>query len=315
MNEFQAKYQAINGQVESLKKLQDNVRGIENSVHSIAKQLHMSGKSVELIKIKLKKIQDDILDEAVKMDSLQGALSRCSQLYKQAENNIVNNTTNVRGSKSDKQNENTNSKLEWIRDILMLLKIIPAQEQKREPGKEVTKLQEKVMDLYMQQEIEKVTDKYTKKKWENATTEERKQILNDYIKEIAAIMGISIASVDFFYSESEDGYCTMGYYDRDYKNVSINEWVIENGDENDFPSYGLLSTIVHEMRHAYQNEVCENPDKYVVTEETRAMWKESFDTYKNHEGFMAEGMSKDEAFEAYRKQAVEKDARKFAKEK
>jgi len=125
-------------------------------------------------------------------------------------------------------------------------------------------------------------------------------------------MGLSIGAINYTYSESENGYYNCGSYTPNTNTVSINEWVVEGNDG--INSYKLLTTVVHELRHAYQHAACDNPDQYVVSDETINTWRESFNNYKSSSGFEKEGMSPSEAYNAYRNQAVEKDARKFAKQ-
>ena len=119
-----------------------------------------------------------------------------------------------------------------------------------------------------------------------------------------------MGSIKFFYAESQNGYYTLGQYSHSKRTVSINEWVIETRRD----SYSLMKTVVHEMRHAYQHSACDNPDQFIVSEETIQKWQNSFDNYKSQSGFMSTGMNESEAFRAYRNQAVEADARNFAKQ-
>lgn len=327
MSKFYVDPQKINTDADNMNRIQGSVRDIGEAVKSISLHLSMNSASAEVIKRKLNDIHNNILEEAVKMGTLQGALMRTAQLYTQTENAIIDNVG--LGGFNDAANrarqnidnvieeakEKGRSFLQKMRDLLVEIKIIPAKKQTRIPGEEVTKHQEKEMDLYMQQEIAKINEKYTRERWNNASVDERKQMLNDYIKEIAAIMGIDITSVDFTYSEPSGTTVNFGTFHPDYKSISINEWVIENGDANGWDSFGLVSTVVHEMRHAYQHEVVNNPDKYVVTDETREAWEKSIAEYKSKRGFMAEGYGENEAYKKYRDQTIEKDARKFAKQK
>ena len=68
-------------------------------------------------------------------------------------------------------------------------------------------------------------------------------------------------------------------------------------------SYHLMTTITHEMRHAYQYEAVRHPDRYKVTQETVDAWKESIRTY---------GEEQAKGYEAYRQILIERDARWFA---
>ena len=63
---------------------------------------------------------------------------------------------------------------------------------------------------------------------------------------------------------------------------------------NDTPS------VIHELRHAYQNAAIDNSDLYVVSDETRDVWKENIDNY------ISGGQI------GYEEQPIEWDVRNFA---
>ena len=65
----------------------------------------------------------------------------------------------------------------------------------------------------------------------------------------------------------------------------------------------MFTTVVHELRHAYQHEAVRHPDKFYVTNETAKAWKESFDTYEQEQA---------KGYDSYRNILVERDARSFA---
>lgn len=259
------------------------------------------------------------------MRSMTGALEKISDYYRSTEGTIV---SAGRKSMADTETADASSTLDSIvedaqkvvesmirtfRDLLVTLGIVKAEKQTRTPGEEVTEAQQREMDRYMQNEIEEILKKgrYSEEAWNAADLEERKDILNEYLQEVAAVMGLQIGPINFEPTEGTDDGYLMGSYSDTLNRVTINTWVMEDNVPN---SYALLSTIVHEMRHAYQFAACENPDQFVVTEETIESWQNSFDNYKDVEDLMDEGMEWEEAFEAYREQSVEEDARRFAGE-
>ena len=74
-----------------------------------------------------------------------------------------------------------------------------------------------------------------------------------------------------------------------------------------------MTTVVHELRHAYHHAAVDNPTRFQVSQETIDAWKDSFDNYRDTGDFMDDyGMSRQEAYDAYRNQDVERDARWFA---
>ena len=101
----------------------------------------------------------------------------------------------------------------------------------------------------------------------------------------------------------------MGQYSHDDRTVHLNREVLSQSSAS---SYRLMSTVVHELRHAYQHAAVDNPSQYQVSQETINSWKRSFATYRSTDGFIASGLSPEDAFDAYRNQAVERDARWFA---
>ena len=65
----------------------------------------------------------------------------------------------------------------------------------------------------------------------------------------------------------------------------------------------VMRTMIHEMRHAYQHAVVNNPDKFNVSEETRKQWAANFNDYKS---------AKTDGYDAYVEQPIEYDAKRFA---
>lgn len=282
-------------------------QALENTFHA---------SSMTLAAQRVKQLESRLLDEAVQMDTLAAALEKVIAQYRAAEAGILAQGFGD-GMPDAVQSDSETSDSgfwTWFRSVLVSIGIVKAEKQTRVEGEAVTKYQEKEMDRYMQNEIGKVLkeERFQEKTWKKADVDERKQILNEYLQKVAAVMGISIGGISYIYRESQNGYVTLGQYSSSTHTISINEWILENWSAKD--SYTLTKTIVHEMRHAYQHAVCENPEQFVVTEETIQAWQDSFDNYKSQSGFMAEGMSESKAYQAYRAQAVEADARAFAKQ-
>lgn len=273
-------------------------------------------------------IEKRILDEAAQMESLAAALEAVVEYYELVDTSIIANNC----GHDDLWGLSPIKKMKfdafWIRFRQLLVTwgiiktTVPVETPKEEPptdlppakveGQKVSLAQEEAQDLLMQEQIANLLSetRFSEKTWQTASTEERKSILNEYIQNVAGIMGLSMGSIKFFYAESQNGYYTSGQYSHSSRTVSINEWVIENKSN----SYSLMKTVVHEMRHAYQHAACDNPEQFIVSEETIQKWQDSFDNYKSQSGFMSTGMNASDAFKAYRNQAVEVDARSFAKQ-
>lgn len=290
MSEIKINVNKVKDETTNFKETVKVIKNLDQSVTRIASSLAITTTCSTDIKKLLKDVHEQLLEEAVKMDKLADALLRIVALYEKTEKKIIAE----------------------IKIWMMKYNIINPQKQERKEGETVTSYQEKEQDLYMQKEIERLNkdNRFSDDVWNNASMEERKEILKDYVKELSEIMGLSIDEVDFFDSEPKDGYVKNGFYSKRNNSINVNEWMMDNRSCDD-----IYSTMAHEMRHAYQNAVCENPDKFAVTEETVEKWKKSFDEYKTSSGFMEDGMTKEDAYEAYRNQEVEKDARQFAKQK
>ncbi|MBE6019353.1 MAG: hypothetical protein E7230_03310 [Clostridiales bacterium] len=322
----------------TLKQSPDNIdelvkalRSYSDVVSAVAADPHIDSDAKAQIAASLKKTSAAILTTAAAADSFSKALRLIAKNYEETEKTLLTLASEKRqdvarayeAAVSAVSASDSIRNTDLYRSIRMWLiekGIIKAKKQTRTEGQPVTEYQEKEMDLYMQQEIRKLSkddERFTENYWKNASVEDRKEILEDYIKKVCRIMGLPEVDIDWEYSPAEAGedgrsYVTRGFFDRDDNSVHINEWVLENGDENGFPSYRQVSTITHELRHYYQHEAVSNPDKYVVTADTINSWEDSFNNYHNTEGFMRQGMTQQEAYEAYRNQAVEVDARRFA---
>ena len=167
--------------------------------------------------------------------------------------------------------------------------------------------QEKAADERMKADIAALlasNPKYSESNWKNASVDERKQILNDLLVDVQRLMGMNVVNGGIHWTNtgpSSDGTINMGAYQDGTRSVRINQYILENYSAAE--SYHLTTTIVHELRHAYQHEAIRHPDQFQVTRETIDAWKESFRTYAREQA---------KGYEAYRNIIVERDARSFA---
>ena len=144
-------------------------------------------------------------------------------------------------------------------------------------------------------------ERFSEGHWKNASIDERKQILQDYMREVAAILGVEVAdTITWTNMPPHNGEINIGSYRHSDRVVRINEY---NFTRRGYDSYELMTTIVHELRHAYQHNAVDHPDRYRVSQETIDSWKHSFDTYQEEQA---------KGYEHYRRIVVEVDARNFA---
>ncbi len=146
------------------------------------------------------------------------------------------------------------------------------------------------------------SDRYSRERWNSASTEERKRILNDLLKDLNAVYGTKITKEIHFFKEEADsrGVITLGYYSDKRREVSINTEILTSENYED-----VMNTMVHEMRHAYQHEAVRNPSDFIVSEETAKSWESNFDDY-------IEYTEEENNFDEYRYQPVEADAHDIA---
>lgn len=122
--------------------------------------------------------------------------------------------------------------------------------------------------------------------------EGRCKIISEFYDSIQNQMGID-AKISFCPKEPND----CGCYSSRSNKIELNSDYLENPD-----CTGLMNTILHESRHAFQHECVNNPNFSNVNEYTRASWKYNFDNY----------IGPEDDFEGYEDQEIEKDANYFA---
>lgn len=141
---------------------------------------------------------------------------------------------------------------------------------------------------------------YSRVRWLFSSPEERKQTIRDMLALLAPVYGISAPTLIIGPEENPTpGLVTGGYFQAETNTIWINEDFFENGfiGRDD-----AVHTLLHEMRHAYQYDVINNPDNYKYDEETINQWKNDYYGY----------ISAEDDFDAYDNQAIETDADDFA---
>ena len=144
-------------------------------------------------------------------------------------------------------------------------------------------------------------------KWWNMSSSTREQELRNFAKEIISRMNLSSQIKVVFepLGETSGGYTHRDASGKLIRTIYINENLMSSNI-----SYELGYTIIHEARHAYQEEVIDDSRKHPVSQETRGRWKNNIDNYIDFPGLAAPTASKN----AYCRQPIEWDAFKFAKQ-
>ncbi len=301
----------MGSKTQAFRQQADRIEDIAQRIVDCRKQLQLEGSGSVLLKLQLNHLRNEVLSNAAKMDTLAAALDQIVNLYVACEQKAAG--AMVEGAWSEQSSGNADrgtDKRKWWQKAWDWL-----WDKDTDPKyTHTTREQEAAADRHMKRQIENLynTDRYSEETWKNASVEERKQILEDFMNEVAEIMGIDVKdNIRHLNQAPENNMILNGQYNRSSNRVSINMWIVENRSPE--RSYQLMTTIVHELRHAYQYAAVEDPTKFQVSQETIDSWKDSFNNYKSTDGFMRkEGMSADEAYQAYRNQAVERDARSFA---
>lgn len=257
---------------------------------------------LSIIDSRLKEVSESIFNEAAKAESLARALTHIVMKYNAAETAICGSADGIIGKDSAQKTEAEKTwwdkLVDWVKSLFGI-----KDEETLSPERQA----EREHDLYMQSAIFDLMDeeRFSENTWNSATLEQRKEILNSFMIEIALIMGISLnGPVNFFHElPNEKNLVTYGFYSNDlespyYNVVSINTYVMEGNN-----SYKIMKTLIHEMRHAYQHAAVENPENFNVSEETINQWRDNFDHY----------IDGNDDFDAYQAQAIEYDANSFAK--
>lgn len=266
-----------------VEKIQGRLLGLKSSVVSASKQLKFSEDVMQ-------SYDEKAVNEAKKLD---GYADKCGVLaswyfftaetFEAVENEITRSIINrkrVFGNISSSGTEINNDLDEYT-------------------------FQTEVKDNYANQEkVREILQKeeYSEEKWDKMSVEERKQLMEKLFKEVSEILGVEGISLVFTTPETDPdmSVSTNGYNSDSKKCIAINEDKLD-----DDGSYDRLRTIVHELRHAYQHDVVNNPDKYKgkVSQKTIDVWTENF----KPENYKKSG-------DDYLAQPVEYDASSFAEQ-
>ncbi len=137
-----------------------------------------------------------------------------------------------------------------------------------------------------------IKDKYSTTAWKELSMEERKAHLLTYESDIEAIMGV--APVNVLFTNLGEG--TVGAYLHSERTIFISPVVLNDRDL-------ALFTVRHELRHCYQNDLCDQyPDnKSEIYFRTIEIWYEN----RKEGSYILDGPE-------YSTQPLEDDADKWA---
>ena len=147
--------------------------------------------------------------------------------------------------------------------------------------------------------------------WTKLSLEQRKQLLNQIERQIAAIEHRPPLPKEVEKMKAS----TFGYHSNYYHKIALNSLYVGSNSQKDYRE--VIDTIIHEGRHAYQHY---NVDKKLIHESASvvATWRENFydPKYQYYNSgsciIPVKGRLQDVGFRLYYYQPVEIDARNFA---
>ena len=305
MNSFDINAGNIKNCPQDLNVQSEQIRRMAYSVRNCSQALNRSMQNPTVTKV-LNGLYSKMLEEASKEKKLSAALEHAISFYDKAERAIINagQFAGIDSQGLNKENSQPGTDARsWFRKVLDFIF-------KRDVDPELTATtaeQQAAADEQMKKRAEELRnqERFSQATWEKASVEERKKILQEYLHEMEAILGVTISgNIVWDNNPPKNGMINYGAYYPGSNQVHINQYILENKSGKD--SYHLMTTITHEMRHAYQHEAVKHPDRYKVTKETADAWKESIRTYDQEEA---------KGYEAYRQILIERDARWFAGQK
>lgn len=295
MSEFSIDINKTKNTANSMSRLKSDLNSCAHKVNSAKNQLkHNVDSGLSIINVRLNEVSDSIIKEALRAESLASALTQIVMKYNAAETAICGSANGIMGKDAEEKKDAEKSwwekLVDWIKGLFGI---------KEEPLS-VSREAEKEHDLYMQSEIFNILglERFSKSTWKNASIEERKKILNEFMTEIALVMGISISG-NVVFEQMEKPTTRGGYYQNENK-VHINTDYLSRSD-----SYQIMQTMIHEMRHAYQKAAVDHPEQFNVSAETIAQWRENFKPEVYYSG---------DDYQRYVSQPIEYDAKNFAKQ-
>lgn len=238
------------------------------------------GDSSKLINVSIKENASRLSDETSNVRVYLESLLMIISLYENAENTILGNN-------------NTSKAATGIRSLSSgnILYNTNAESQNNEIDKKLADDIKKALAWKWE---------YSYLNWLFSSPENRKQIIRDMLTLLAPIYGITAPKLIIGPEQDPTpGLITGGYFDSESNTIWINENFFNNGfiGKDD-----AVHTLLHEMRHAYQYDVINNPDNYGYDESTINQWRNDYFGY----------ISAEEDFNAYDNQSIETDADDFA---
>jgi hypothetical protein len=172
----------------------------------------------------------------------------------------------------------------------------------------VTRAQEKAVDLKLQENCFALLKEkqFNQATWESSSVRQKKAALGAFFIRVQKIMKTSVEPEIRW--EAMDG-TISAFYDPKTNQITVNEIFLgaqasaDSGLNTAWPE--AYATVMHEIRHAYQNEAVKNLKRHTVSLETRSWW-----AWNNMTAHYIDGSSQLSNL-AYAAQPIEYDAFAF----
>ena len=141
---------------------------------------------------------------------------------------------------------------------------------------------ERKKDIRLKGKVEQLLaeERFSERAWAQLDISGKKALLQRMVSALNRILDIAVHR-EILYdigSVRGEGPLEVASYDSKTGRISINASFLYSRKN----SYILLRGLVHEMRHAYQHEAVRRPDRYRISEETRAWWIRDFNNPLPH---------------------------------
>ncbi len=293
MSGFQVNPERLSASGEYMAGQSAEIKAVAEALKTIRSGMTFQFSGTSILLQNMIRLEAGVMDQAVRCENIGKALQYIAEQYRVADRAVANITDPVTAVK------------ELIYTAAIdLLRILGLDDNyyRQKMGYEELDLerqQERLMDHYLSEKCQSLLqeDRYSQETWNNASPEERRSMLEQFILEINGIMGTDVDETILF---QDLGKSTRGQYDPETNSVTINTRYLSS---NDADSYMIMRTMIHEMRHCYQHTAVEHPERFMVSQETRQRWAENFVNYKN---------ANRDGYDAYVTQPIEWDAKIFA---
>jgi WXG100 family type VII secretion target len=206
-------------------------------------------------------------------------------------------------------------------------KVLPATARLYNALQEASKTTKQISQLLEQAEKDAAAPfKNPAERWDTMTQDQKEQALQDIANDIADQYGLGPIRVSVEQIPDPQGLDAHGGWDGSKIRIDIDN--LNNPDD-------VIDTVAHEARHAVQQSIAEKVDpslwdrlmrrvgsqetptwpQYGITEETARRWSENRDNYKSPPPALnAKNPDSSRQMNEYLNQAIERDARDYAKQ-